>query len=230
MADVHRRAGGGTLGPGPRTTVRRLAARAHYDRAAIHRILDEGFVCHLGTASGGHAKVLPMVFGRSGDALYLHGAPANDVLQGAAREDHACLSVTLVDALVLARSAFHHSVNYRSVVAFGPVSEVTDLDEQREGARAIVDHVLPGRSREARPPTDRELRATRLVRFDIVEASAKIRSGGPTEEPGDLVPGAVWAGIVPLTLTTGAPVRDTQAPVGAALPGAIRRFVRPGIA
>lgn len=205
-----------------------MATRANYDRAAIHRVLDEGFVCHLGCVSEGHVVVVPMVFGRSGDSLYLHGAPANGALRGAGQVEHACLSVTLVDALVLARSAFHHSVNYRSVVAYGPVSEVTELEEKRAGAQVIVEHVLPGRSRDVRPPSDGELRATRLTRFDIVEASAKVRTGGPKEEPGDLVAGKLWAGVVPLSLAPGPPETDTQAPVGGAPPDVARRFARSG--
>jgi len=204
---------GGGLGAGPRTKVRRMPSRGRYDRASIYGILDGAFVCHLGYTRQGQPMVVPMVFGRQGDSLYLHGAPANATLAPARQEQEACVAVTLVDALVLARSAFHQSVNYRSVVAFGPLCDVPDLEQKRRALEVIVDHVMPGRSRDTRPPTDTELRATKVARFDISEASAKIRDGGPTEEPEDLVPGPFWAGTVPLLTSLGPPVVDTQAPV-----------------
>jgi hypothetical protein len=212
---------GADLGPGPRSKVRRTADRARYDRASIYSILDEGFVCHLGyVAADGHPVVVPTVYGRSGDVLYLHGAPANHALRTAAG-GRVCVTVSLVDALVLARSAFHHSVNYRSVMAFGTASNVGDIEEKRRALATIVDHVLAGRSHEARPPSDRELYATRVVRFDIAEASAKIRAGGPKEEPDDLPSESIWAGQVPVELAWGAPVPDDQAPVRAPVPPSV---------
>ncbi|MGH9104703.1 MAG: pyridoxamine 5'-phosphate oxidase family protein, partial [Acidimicrobiales bacterium] len=168
----------GALGPGRSTRVRRLPERARYARAEIEAILDEGFVCHLGYLEGGRPAVLPTIYVRTGDVLYLHGAPGNRSLRSAAGAP-ACVSVSLLDGLVLARSWFHHSVNYRSVVAFGQAHEVRDREEKCEALRHIVDHVVPGRSGEARPPSEAELVKTRLVRFEIAEASAKVRTGGP---------------------------------------------------
>jgi hypothetical protein len=201
--------------------------RGHYDRGSVYAILDEGFVCHLGFVSEGQPLVVPTVYGRVDDVLYLHGAPANHALRSAATSESICLTVTLVDALVLARSAFHQSVNYRSVMAFGVASEVSDLGEKRRAVEAIVDHVLPGRSSDARPPSDAELRATRVVRFQIAEASAKVRTGGPKEEPEDLDLEDVWAGEVPLELSFGALVVDDQAPVRAPAPSYITTYTRP---
>jgi uncharacterized protein len=211
-------AAGGDLGPGPRTRVRRLPERARYDRATVDAILDEGFVCHLGFCSDGQAVVIPTAYVRVGDAIYLHGAPANHALRRAVDDDSVCLTVTLVDGLVLARSAFHHSINYRSVVVFGVAHEVEGPDEKRSAMLAFVDHVLPGRSADTRPPSDSELRATRVVKVVITEASAKVRPGGPKEEPEDLALTGIWAGQLPLHVVPGAPVPDDSAPVTAPLP------------
>lgn len=214
------------LGPGPRTKVRRLSQRARYDSGTVHAILDEGWVCHLGVCAGGRVSLVPTVYARAGDVLYLHGAPANHALRTAQDAGEACVTVTLVDAIVLARSAFHHSVNYRSVVAYGPASEVTDRDEKRAALLAIVDHVVPGRAGDARPPSDEELRATRVTKFVIAEASAKVRTGGPADEPEDLGLEGVWAGQLPLFLNAGTPVpeMDVLAPV----PPYVSSYRRPG--
>src|SRR5579875_386132 len=197
-----------SYGPGPRTQVRRLAERGRYDRDSVHAILDEGFVCHLGVCVGGQPVVLPQLYVRQGDVLYLHGAPANSALQTAEAAKVACVSVTLVDALVLARSAFHHSVNYRSVVAVGPAAPVSSSKEKEQALLAMVDHVVPGRSAGTRRPSPQELRATRVTKFHIEEASAKIRDGGPKDDPEDLALEGVWAGVVPLELIVGAVVPD----------------------
>jgi nitroimidazol reductase NimA-like FMN-containing flavoprotein (pyridoxamine 5'-phosphate oxidase superfamily) len=216
------------LGPGPRTAVHRMAERGRYDRATIHAILDEALVGHLGFLDRGVPVVVPTVYGRVDDALYLHGAPANAALRAAARQGPVCLTVSLVDGLVLARSAFHHSLNYRSVMAFGAVATVSGLAERRAAALAILEHVVPGRSTGTRLPTDAELRATRIVRFDIEEASAKVRTGGPRDEPEDLVRPEVWAGEVPLVWRCGTPVADTTGPVTEEVPDHVRRYTRPG--
>lgn len=218
----------GHLGPGTRARVRRLAERGLYDEATVFGILDEGFICHLGAVGAEGVVVVPTIYGRAGRTLYLHGAPGNHALRSAIACGQACVTVTLVDGLVLARSAFHHSVNYRSVMAFGPVSEVGGTEEKRQALAVLVDHLLPGRGADARPPSEEELRATRVVRFDIEEASAKVRTGGPNEEPADLALGHIWAGQLPLRLAAGPPVVDTTGAVLAAVPGYVSDYGRAG--
>jgi uncharacterized protein len=213
------------IGPGPRTKVRRLPERARYDRATVEAILDEGFVCHLGFCVDGEPVVIPTGYARVGDVIYVHGAPANYALHRAVEEDRVCLTVTLVDGLVLARSAFHHSINYRSVVVFGVAHEVEDSEEKRLALTAFVDHVVPGRNAGTRPPTDSELRATRVVKIEIMEASAKVRTGGPKDEPEDLGVAGIWAGELPLRVVPGTPVAD--APVTAPVPPYVVSYRRP---
>jgi nitroimidazol reductase NimA-like FMN-containing flavoprotein (pyridoxamine 5'-phosphate oxidase superfamily) len=193
--------------PSARTRVRRLPERARYERAIVHAILDEGLVCHLGFVDGGSPVVIPTAYARVGDALYLHGAPANAALRSIGTGAPVCVTVTLIDGLVLARSAFHHSINYRSVVIFGNAVEVTDPGEKRRAVDAVVEHVVPGRGVDARGPSDAELRATRVVRLPIDEASAKVRTGGPVDDEDDMgLP--IWAGHVPLGLHADPPVAD----------------------
>lgn len=201
------------------TRVRRLPGRGSYDRATIHSILDQGFVCHLGFVDDrGRPVVIPTAYARVGQDLYLHGAPANAALGVLAAGVAVCVTVTLVDGLVLARSAFHHSINYRSVVIFSNATGVRDLDEKRIGLAAIVEHILPGRGADARPPSVAELRATRVVRVPIDKASAKVRSGGPNDDDADLGLG-VWAGQVPLHTVAGDPVAAHGIPADLAPPG-----------
>ena len=189
-----------------RTKVRRLAERGRADRATVDEVLDEAYLAHVGFVVDGEPRVLPMTYGRAGDVLYLHGAVGNAMLR-AADGAEVCVTVTLLDGLVLARSAFHHSMNYRSVVLLGTATRVTDDDEKRRALDAVVEHVLPGRSRTARPPSPAELRATTVLRLPIHEGSAKVRTGGPKEDPDDLdLP--VWAGVVPLRLSPGEPEQD----------------------
>ncbi len=220
--------GPGDVGPGPRTRIRRLPERARYDRATVEAILDEGFVCHLGFCSDGEPVVIPTAYARVGDVIYVHGAPANWALRRAVAGDTVCLTVTLLDGLVLARSAFHHSINYRSVVVFGIAHEVDDFDEKRLALSAFVDHVVPGRDSDTRAPTDSELRATRVVKVDIVEASAKVRTGGPKDEPEDFALSAIWAGELPLRVVAGEPVADDSSPVTAPVPRYLSSYRRPG--
>jgi len=187
------------LEPTDRTTLRRKRDRGSHDREVIDAILDEALVAHVGFAAPHGPVVLPMAHVRIGDDLYLHGAAGNDLLRNLAAGADACVTVTLLDGLVFARSAFHHAVNYRCVVLLGQATRVTDATEMRTASAGLLDHLAPGRSLDARPPTDDELRATLFVRFPILEGSAKVRSGGPSEEPADLdLP--VWAGEVPLRL------------------------------
>jgi nitroimidazol reductase NimA-like FMN-containing flavoprotein (pyridoxamine 5'-phosphate oxidase superfamily) len=211
--------------PSDRTRLRRMQERGRYDAATIDAILDEGLICHIGFASGAGPVVIPMAYGRADDRLYLHGAARNAALSALASGVEACATVTVLDGLVLARSAFHHSMNYRSVVIFGIAAEVTDLEEKREALQVIVDHLVPGRSADARPPSVNELRATRVVRMPIAEASAKVRSGPPKEEPEDQSWPA-WAGELPVRLAPGEPVPDSFVPPGLKPPGYVSSYVR----
>jgi nitroimidazol reductase NimA-like FMN-containing flavoprotein (pyridoxamine 5'-phosphate oxidase superfamily) len=192
--------------PSARTTVRRKADRGHYERDVIHAILDEGLVAHVGFTSDFGVAVLPMVYARIDDDLYLHGAVGNHMLR-ALDGAEVCVTVTLVDGLALSRSAFHHSMNYRSVVVYGRAVLVTDDGEKDRVLRAVVDHMVGGRSQQCRPPTAEERRATRVIRVPLHESSAKVRTGPPIEEPADLAL-PYFGGEVPLTLVRGAPVAD----------------------
>ncbi len=194
------------LTPTDRTKVRRLAERGSFDRAIVNEVLDEAYIAHVGFVVDGEPRVLPMTYGRDGDVLYLHGAVGNAMLRASAGAE-VCVTVTLLDGLVLARSAFHHSMNYRSVVLLGTATKVEDEAEKRHAFDTIVEHVLPGRTEVARAANDSELRTTLVLRLPIVEGSAKVRTGGPKEEAEDMdLP--VWAGVVPLRLVPSAPVQD----------------------
>jgi uncharacterized protein len=214
--------------PSNRTRVRRLAERGRYDRETVHAILDEGFVCHVGTldATGSGPVVIPTTYGRIGDLLYLHGAPANAGLRQASAETPICVTVTLVDGLVLARSAFHHSINYRSVVIYANATEVTDPEEKGAAMDALVEHIVPGRGADARKPNAAELRAIRVVRVPLDEASAKIRVGGPKDDEEDL-PLPVWAGEVPLQTTVGTPIAAPGKPESMEVPDYVVGYARP---
>lgn len=187
--------------PTSRTTVRRRAQRGHYDRATIDAVLDEGFVCHVGIADDHGPVVLPTGYVRIGDEVILHGSAANRMLRLAADGRPLCVTVTLLDGLVLARSAFHHSMNYRSVVVFGQ-ARVVEGEEKVRALEAFVDHIVPGRSAEARPPDERELAATLVIAVPLDEASAKVRTGPPSDDEADMALD-VWAGVIPLGLVRG---------------------------
>jgi nitroimidazol reductase NimA-like FMN-containing flavoprotein (pyridoxamine 5'-phosphate oxidase superfamily) len=187
-----------------RSRARRLADRARYDREAVDAILDEALVCHVGFAVDGRAWVMPTTYARVGDSVYLHGAAGNFALRTLAGGVEVCVTVTLLDGLVFAKSAFHHSMNYRSVMLFGQATAVTEPAEKTTALLAIVDHMQAGRSAETRRPTDSELRATLVVRLVIDEGSAKVRTGGPIDDPEDNeLP--YWAGVVPIALVRGVP-------------------------
>ncbi|MEU8463812.1 pyridoxamine 5'-phosphate oxidase family protein [Streptomyces sp. NPDC029003] len=194
--------------PTDRTVPSRARERASYDRETVHSILDQAYVCHLGFVRDGAPVVLPTLFGRVGETLYVHGSTGSRPLLAAGQTDPGlpvCLTVTHVDGLVLARSAFHHSMNYRSVVVHGTAHQVTDEDERRMALDALVDHVVPGRSADSRPANARELAATAVIRLDLTEVSAKIRTGGPNDDAEDLgLP--FWAGVVPVAPAYGTPV------------------------
>lgn len=206
--------------PSERATLRRRTDRGRYEREAIDAVLDEGLVCHLAFVTDTGPVVLPTTYVRVGDDLVVHGSPATRLLRTLARGVDVCVTVTLLDALVLARSAYHHSMNYRSVVVFGTAVEVTDLDEKRAAMDALVDHIAPGRAREARPPTERELRGTLVLRIPLDESSAKLRTGPPVDDEDDLALD-VWAGIVPVHTVFGEPLADVG--VSAAVPPSVRR-------
>lgn len=187
-----------------RVEVHRLAERGRYDRATIDRILDDALVAHLGFAVDGQPYVIPAIHARDGDEVYVHGSVASRLLRMLGRGAPACLTVTLVDGLVVARSAFHSSLNYRSVVLLGVPRAVRDPAEHRRALDAITDHVLPGRRADLREPHAHELRQTAVIAFRIDEASAKIRTGDPHDDDADLdLP--IWAGVVPVTLVAGEP-------------------------
>jgi len=193
--------------PTERTRLRRKAERGSHDRAVVDAILDAGLVCHVGFAVDGAPWVFPTAYARIGDHVYLHGAAGNFALRTLAGGTEACVTVTVVDGLVLARSAFHHSMNYRSVMVFGRPEKVEDPNEKRRAVLAIVEHLVPGRSTDSRPPTPEELRATLVVRLGVDESSAKVRTGGPVDDEEDMAL-PHWAGVLPLSLAPGAPVRD----------------------
>ena len=201
--------------------VRRLPERAVYDRAVIDAILDEALICHVGFVEGGQAYVIPTIHAREGDHLYLHGAAASRMLRTLAGGVPVCVTVTIQDGLVLARSAFHHSMNYRSVVILGAAVEITDRSEKLHALERISEHMTPGRWEDVRPPNDRELRQTRILRFGLDESSAKIRSGGPKDDEEDLSD-PVWAGVLPLRLLPLEPVTDRDTLSHVAVPGYVR--------
>lgn len=183
---------------GTRTALRRLPQRGVADRAALDAILDEALICHVGFVHDGGPVVIPTVHARRGDRLYVHGSPASRMLRTLAGGVDVCVTVTLVDELVLAKSWFHHSLNYRSAVIFGRATPVTDDDAKLEALRRVVEHVKPGRTTESRPPTPKELAATTVLQLPLDEWSVKARTGGPIDEPEDLdLPH--WAGVLPLT-------------------------------
>src|SRR5438132_2653683 len=192
----------------PRTTVRRLAARAVYDREAIYAILDEAYICHVGFVVDGQPFVIPTIHVRLGDTLYFHGSAASRMLRSLRDGIDACVTITLLDGLVLARSAFHHSMNYRSVVVLGKGREVSDREEKTRALDALVEHVVPGRAAVVRPPNEAEFKQTLVIALPLDEASAKVRTGPPIDDEADYALD-VWAGVVPLSLVKGEPVRDT---------------------
>ena len=213
--------------PTSRTQVHRLPERARYDRDTIDRILDEALICHVAwTDERGRARVLPTIQARVGDTLYLHGSRGARAWKAVAGGAEVCVAVTIVDGLVLARSAFHHSMNYRSVVLYGRAREVIEPDELLTAARAITRHVLPGREDEARMPDGEEFRQTILFAVPIDEASAKVRTGPPKDDEADLeLP--IWAGVLPLMTRPGTPEASPDLLEGIDVPGYVAAAERP---
>ncbi|OBG64568.1 pyridoxamine 5'-phosphate oxidase family protein [Mycobacterium sp. E735] len=194
--------------PTPRTTPTRYRERARYDRETVHRILDEALICHLGYLGDGRPVVLPTTHARLGETLYLHGSTGSGPLLAAGAAPSGlpvCVTVTLVDGLVLARAAMHHSVNFRSVVVLGTARVVEDAAEKLRALAGLLDRIAPGRAADCRAPNPRELAATGVLALDLVEVSAKVRGGGPVDDPEDCAL-PHWAGVVPLSVTAGAPV------------------------
>ena len=206
-----------------RTRIVREPQRAVYDRELIYKILDEGFVCHVGFTADGQTYVIPTMYARVGDAIYFHGSAASRMLRGVAAELNVCVTVTLADGLVLARSVFNHSMNYRSVVALGNAVIVDAPDEKLGALRAFTEKILPGRWSDARQPNEKELKATSILRLPLNEVSAKIREGDVEDDAEDYVL-KVWAGIVPLRLVAEEPVRDARCDEGIATPGYAKNF------
>ena len=192
-----------------RTQVRRLPKRGVYEKEEIYSILDEGFVCHLGFVVDGQPFVIPTGYVRVDDEIYVHGSPASRMLRQGATGVDVCLTVTLVDGFVLARSAFHHSMNYRSAVVMGKARLLTDPQEKMRALEGFTNHIVPGRWDEVRQPTEHELKATSVLALTITEASAKVRTGPPVDDEEDYAL-PIWAGVLPLKTTMGAPVADER--------------------
>jgi hypothetical protein len=212
-----------TFTPTPLSKVRRHPERADYDRATVYAILDAGLVCHVGYALGDQPLVTPTLYWREGDRVYWHGSAASRMLRTLAGGVKACLTVSLIDGLVLARSAFTHSMNYRSVMLFGTATPLEDDEAKLASLEALIERLYPGRWRELRAPTGQEIKATAVLSMPIEEASAKIRSGGPIDRESDM--GApVWAGVIPLALTAGQPERDSRTDAGIAPPAYVAQF------
>ena len=208
-----------------RTRIVREPQRAVYDREAIYKILDEGFVCHVGFTADGQTYVIPTMYARVGEAIYFHGSAASRMLRGVASGLTVCVTVTLADGLVLARSVFNHSMNYRSVVALGNALIVEEPGEKLEALRAFTEKILPGRWNDARQPNEKELKATSILRLPLDEVSAKVREGGVEDDAEDYAL-KVWAGIVPLRMVADAPVRDERCDAGIATPSYAEDFRR----
>jgi uncharacterized protein len=194
-----------TFPPTGRTTLRRLPKRGVYDKAEVYAILDEGFICHVGFAIDGQPYVIPTGYARSGDQIYFHGSAASRMLHALGDGLDVCVTVTLVDGFVLSRSAFHHSINYRSVVILGRARLVALPVEKIAALRCFTDHILPGRWDEVRPPSDQELKSTMVLALPLEEVSAKVRKGPPVEDEGDIAR-PTWAGVVPLHGQLGEPI------------------------
>ncbi len=215
--------------PTGRTTVKRLAKRGVYQRDTVYAILDEALICHVGFIVDGQPMVIPTIHTRVGDTLYFHGSAASRMLRSLETGIDACVTVTLLDGLVLARSAFHHSMNYRSAVILGRGVAVTEREEKLRVLEALVEHVAPGRAAEVREPNESELRATLVIAMPLAEASAKIRTGPPVDDEADYAL-PIWAGILPLSVVPGMPSADDRVIEGIEVPPSVLRYARPSSA
>lgn len=208
-----------------RTRIKRLPKRGHYDRETIYPILDEAFICHVGFSVEDQPYVIPTGYARIDDDLYIHGSSASRMLRNLAEGIDVCVTVTLIDGLVLARSAFHHSVNYRSVVILGKAELVEDTEEKNRALEAFTEHVIPGRWAEVRWPNKLELKATSVLKLAINEASAKVRTGPPVDDEEDYAIN-VWAGVLPVRMTKGDPVSDERLPSEISVPDYVLNYER----
>ena len=212
-----------TFSPTERTRVVREPHRGSFDRETIYKILDEGFVGHVGFTIDGQPYVIPTMFARVGDAIYFHGSAASRMLRGVSSGLAVCVTVTLIDGLVLARSVFNHSMNYRSVVALGKATLVDEAEEKIAALRAFTEKILPGRWDDARQPTEKELKATSILRLPLSEVSAKMRTGDVQDDEEDYAL-PVWAGVLPIRLAASEPIRDARCDAGLAVPAAVTNF------
>jgi nitroimidazol reductase NimA-like FMN-containing flavoprotein (pyridoxamine 5'-phosphate oxidase superfamily) len=211
--------------PSARTRVVREPHRGVYDRETAYQILDEGFICHVGFVVDGQPFVIPTGYGRKGDNLYIHGSAASRMLRNLDQGVPVCVTVTLLDGLVLARSIFNHSMNYRSVVVLGTAVAVEDPKEKLEALRALSEHILPGRWNESRQPNEKELKATLVMRLPIEEFSAKIRQGPPLDDEEDYS-FPTWAGVIPLQMVAGAPINDPRLVANQIVPNYVSHYRR----
>lgn len=208
-----------------RTKLKRLPKRGHFDRETVYAILDEGFICHVGFAVDGQPFVIPTGYARVGDKLYIHGSQASRMLRSLSHGLDACVTVTIVDGLVLARSAFHHSMNYRSVLVLGRATIVDDAKEKYEALLALSEHIIRGRWKDVREPNEQEMVQTTVLCLPMAEASAKIRTGPPLDDEEDYAL-PMWAGIVPLKLVAGEPINDPRLPAGIPVPDYAAHYKR----
>jgi len=209
--------------PTEKTKVRRLPKRGSFDRQTIYQILDEALICHVGFTVDEQPFVIPTGYARVGDNLLIHGSAASRMLRAMALEIEVCVTVTLIDGLVLARSAFHHSMNYRSVMIFGKAKVISDEREKADALYAFSEHIIPNRWAEVRPPSEKELKATLVLSLPITEASAKIRTGNPVDDEEDYTLD-VWAGVIPVSLKANEPVADVRLKDGIPIPPHVSNY------
>lgn len=213
------------LQPTAKTKLKRIPKRGNFERETIYAILDEAFICHVGFVAGGQPFVIPTSFARIDDRIVIHGSAASRMLKNLSEGIEVCVTVTLIDGLVLARSAFHHSLNYRSVVVFGRAQIIADEAEKNEALAAFTDHIIPNRWTEIRPPNVNELKGTTVLTLPLTEASAKIRTGNPVDDDEDYELD-VWAGVLPVELTFGKPIDDDRLKDGIETPPSITNYSR----
>ncbi|ESA36272.1 flavin-nucleotide-binding protein [Leptolyngbya sp. Heron Island J] len=207
-----------------RTRIKRVPKRGHYDLETVYSILDAGLICHIGFVVDEQAYVIPTAYGREDDRLFIHGSPASRMLKTLQQGIEVCVTVTLLDGLVLARSAMHHSMNYRSVMLFGTAELVSEQKQRQQALYALTEHIMPGRWAETRDPNEQELQATTVLALPINEASAKIRTGPPTDDAADYeLP--YWAGVIPLRLQPGEPIVDPKLSDGIEIPVHLEQYL-----
>ncbi len=213
------------LTPTQRSQIKRVPKRGNYETQVIYNILDEALICHIGFTVNNQPFVIPTAYGRVDDKLYIHGSPASRMLRTLNQGIEVCVTVTLLDGLVIARSAFHHSMNYRSVVIFGTATLVNDTEEKSEALRAFTEHVIPQRWEETRQPNKQELQGTMVLSLPLTEASAKVRTGNPIDDEADYdLP--IWAGVLPLQMVAGKPIADERLIEGVEVPDYLKNYAR----